>query len=139
MAVKGQDFYDFALQCVQQGDEISLRNAVGRAYYGVYHDVCEKLQKCPDPATHSGVRDYLSDTAWLNGYEPYEKMKLISLGAMLKYLHTQRKWADYTLSVDLTKADAEATMIIAKKGMDKSKAMYEEINPPATPSPSTAA
>ncbi|TDY81425.1 UNVERIFIED_ORG: hypothetical protein C7429_102548 [Pantoea allii] len=133
MAVKGQDFYDFALKCIEQGDEIGFRNAVGRAYYGVYHDVCEKLQNCPSPPTHSGVRDYLIDTAWLKDYEPYDKMKLISLGAMLKHLHTHRKWADYSLDIDYPKADAEATMIVAKKGMDKSKAMFEEVYPPPPP------
>ncbi|HII3257418.1 TPA: hypothetical protein ACY3ID_004168 [Citrobacter amalonaticus] len=138
MSVNGQDFYDFALKCVAQGDEISLRNAVGRAYYGVYHDVCEKLHKCPQPPTHHGVSDYLIETAWLTGYEPYDKMKLISLGTMLKSLHVQRKWADYNLEADYTKTDAEATLIMAKKGMEKSKAMYEEKFPSA-PAPTPAA
>lgn len=125
MTVNGQDFYQFALQCAQQNDEIGRRNAVGRAYYGVYHDVCSKLQNCPDPATHAGVRDYLIRDSWLSGNEPFEKFKLISLGAILKGLHTQRKWADYNLDLDFTQADADAAMILAKNGMEKSQQMYE--------------
>ncbi len=137
MSVKGRDFYEFALKCVAQGDEISLRNAVGRAYYGVYHDVCEKLHKCPAPPTHHGVSTYLIETAWLKDYEPYDKMKLISLGVLLQNLHVQRKWADYTLDMDYTAADAKATMILARKGMEKSKAMYDE-KFPSTPEASVS-
>ncbi|AUU92092.1 hypothetical protein C2U55_24940 [Enterobacteriaceae bacterium ENNIH3] len=131
MTVNGQDFYDFAVTSLARGDEIGFRNAVGRAYYGLYHDVCSKLQKCPEPATHVGVRDYLIETSWLNGYEPYDKMKLISLGTMLKHLHTQRKWADYSINYDYPKADAEAALIMARKGLEKSQAMLDEITPPA--------
>lgn len=129
MAVNGQDFYNFATACIKQTDEISLRNAVGRVYYGIYHDVCSKLEKCPSPPTHTGVSDYLRDTAWLSGYEPFDKFKMIRLSVFLKSLHTQRKWADYSLNIELTKADAENAMNMAATAMSVSKQMYEEVYP----------
>lgn len=134
MAVNGQDFFNFAVKCIAHGDEIGYRNAVGRAYYGLYHDVCSKLQKGPDPATHRAVRDYLIDISWIAGNEPFDKMKLIALGTMLKHLHIQRKWADYNLIDDYTKVDAEAVLIMTKKGFDRAKAMYEDTFPPTHPS-----
>lgn len=139
MAVNGQDFYDFAVKCIAHGDEIGFRNAVGRAYYGLYHDVCSKLQKGPDPATHRAVRDYLIDTSWLAGNEPFDKMKLISLGTMLKHLHIQRKWADYNLVDDFPKADAEAALIMTRKGIAKAQEMYDSTFPPAQVVPTSQA
>lgn len=138
VAVNGQDFFDFAVKCMAHGDEIGYRNAVGRAYYGLYHEVCSKLQKGPDPATHRAVRDYLIDTSWLAGNEPFERMKLISLGTMLKHLHIQRKWADYNLDDDYPMADAQAALIMTRKGFDKAKDMYEETFP-STPSSTPSA
>lgn len=137
MAVNGQDFYEFAVKCITHEDEIGYRNAVGRAYYGLYHDVCSKLTKGPDPATHRAVRDYLIEVSWLSGNEPFDKMKLISLGTMLKHLHIQRKWADYNLDDDYPKADAEAVLIMTRKGFEKAQAMYDDTFPPAPSSPTT--
>lgn len=131
MSVCGQDFIDFAELCVSHGNEIGYRNAMGRAYYGIYHQVCEVLEKCPENASHQDIRDYLTRTAWLKGYEPFDKMKLISLGTVLRHMHTRRKWADYELQRDLSKADADAAIIMAKANMLKVKEMYEEVYPPA--------
>ena len=39
MSVSGQDFIEFAKKCLQFNDEIGYRNAVGRSYYGVYHEI----------------------------------------------------------------------------------------------------
>lgn len=129
MAVNGMDFYNFALQCLSKNDEINLRNAVGRAYYGVYHDICSKLQNCPNPATHVGVRDYLKNDSWLKGNEPFDKFKLLRLAAFLNSLHSQRKWADYRLDDEYTKVDADSAMTMARDAIDTSKEMYEMVFP----------
>ena len=129
MSVTGKDFIEFAGKCIAHDDEIGFRNAIGRAYYGVYHETLEKLEKCPDRATHQDVRNYLINDAWLTGYEPFDKMKLISVGTMLKHLHTRRKWADYELERTLNKADAEAILIMANRAMDTLHQMHEEVYP----------
>lgn len=129
MGVTGKDFIEFAGKCIAHNDEIGYRNAVGRAYYGVYHETCCKLEKCPNKDSHVGVRDYLTRDSWLKGNEPFDKMKLIAMGAFLKQLHTRRKWADYELERTFSKADAEAILIMARNAMDKLQAMHEEVYP----------
>jgi len=129
MSVTGKDFIEFAGKCISHNDEIGYRNAIGRAYYGVYHETLEKLEKCPEKASHQEVRDYLTNDAWLTGNEPFEKMKLISIGTILRHLHTRRKWADYELQRTMSKADAEAILIMANKALDTLHQMHEEVYP----------
>lgn len=129
MSVSGQDFIEFAEKCVTFDDEIGFRNAIGRSYYGVYHEICDKLEKCPSTESHQGVRDYLTNTAWLKGYEPFEKFKLIQIGVWLRHMYTRRKWADYQLDRDMAKTDAEAAIIMAKRAMDAIKVMHDEVYP----------
>lgn len=129
MSVCGQDFIDFAEKCVNFGDEIGFRNAIGRSYYGVYHEICEKLEKCPDLKSHQAVRDYLINDSWLKGNEPFDKMKLVQTGTYLKHMHIRRKWADYELDRDMNKADAESIIIMAKKAMASIKDMHEAVYP----------
>lgn len=129
MSVCGQDFIDFAEKCVTFKDEIGFRNAVGRAYYGVYHEICDKLEHCLVLDSHKGVREYLMNRTLCKN-EPFDKMKLRSIGAILQQMHTKRKWADYELNRTMNQPDAEAAIIAAKKVMGKIKDMHEETYPP---------
>jgi len=129
VSVSGKDFIDFAERCVAFGDEIGYRNAVGRSYYGVYHEICSKLEHCYVLTSHEGVRNYLLSTA-SSKKEPYDTSALRSVGAILHQMHVQRKWADYELGRELHKSDAEATLKIAKDAMTKIKILYEAVYPP---------
>lgn len=122
MSVNGSDFVDFAKECMVHENEIGFRNAIGRAYYGLYHEICGMLQSCP-PTTHSGVSDYLISSSWKGERERYEKMDLISLGAILKQQHTKRKWADYDIKTNVKKSDAESCLTTVEKAMEKIKKM----------------
>jgi len=129
LSVTGKDFLEFADRCVAQGDEIGYRNAVGRAYYGVYHEISGTLEKAVFNHTHQTIRDYLIKDAWLKGNEPFDKMKLISLGSRLKLMHTQRVSADYNIGMDVSEADAKAAVIQAQKFMELLKEMVEQVYP----------
>ncbi|EAC2092355.1 TPA: hypothetical protein PRR39_002043 [Escherichia coli] len=130
MSVTGQNFIEFADKCIAFGDEIGFRNAVGRSYYGVFHEICSKLEHCYVLTSHEGVRKYLMSEAQCKK-EPYDKTALRKIGVLLHHLHVQRKWADYTLERDLTKADAESAMKSAKEAMKQIKTMHETVYPPS--------
>lgn len=133
MSVGGQDFINFAEKCLELiKDEIGFRNTSGRAYYGVYHEICSKLEHCYVKHSHEGVRDYLLSAASCKN-EPFDKSKLRSIGARLQNLHVQRKWADYNLSRDMYEADAVSTLNMAKATMYDIEAMYQAVYPPQAP------
>lgn len=131
MSIRGRDFLAFAEHCMDQGSEIAYRNVVGRAYYGVYHEVSSTLEKAIFVHTHKDIRDYLIERSWLKGNEPFEKRKLISLGSRLKVMHTQRISADYNLSEDVNEVDAKAALIQAEKFMALLEEMVEQAYPKA--------
>ena len=128
MSVSGQDFIEFAKKCLQFNDEIGYRNAVGRSYYGVYHEICGKLEHCYVLDSHEEVRKYLMSPTRCKK-EPYDKEGLKKIGAYLHPLHVQRKWADYTLNRDMHRSDAETVINIAKDAMDKIQSVHEEVYP----------
>lgn len=129
MSVTGKDFIEFANHCVEQGDEIGYRNAIGRSYYGAYHEISNILEKAIFVHTHKDIRDYLIERSWLKGNEPFEKMKLISLGSRLKQMHTSRVAADYDLLDTVSEIDARAALIAAKTFMEDIESMYEQAYP----------
>lgn len=130
MSVVGQDFINFAEKCLADGDEIGYRNTVGRAYYGVYHEICSKLEHCYVLTSHEGVREYLMKAAQCKK-EPFDKAELKKIGVFLHNLHVQRKWADYQLTRDMDKSDAESALNVAKKAMTTIKTAYEVVYPPS--------
>ncbi|HAV2045032.1 hypothetical protein [Raoultella ornithinolytica] len=130
MSVVGQDFINFAEKCLADGDEIGFRNTVGRAYYGVYHEICSKLEHCYVLTSHEGVREYLMKEKRCKD-EPFDKSELRKIGAFLHHLHVQRKWADYQLTRDMNKSDAVATLNVAKEAMAQIKATHEAVYPPS--------
>ncbi|EES3796576.1 TPA: hypothetical protein JWK76_002494 [Escherichia coli] len=129
MSVSGQDFINFAEKCLEFNDEIGFRNVVGRSYYGVYHEICSKLEHCYVLTSHEGVRNYLMSSTQCKK-EPFDKAGLRRIGAFLHSLHVQRKWADYTLERELVKADAESALNTAKQVMAEIKALHEAVYPP---------
>lgn len=129
MSVCGQDFMNFAEKCIDFDDEIGFRNAVGRAYYGVYHEICSKLEHCYVTDSHEEVRKYLMSEARTKD-EPFDKGHLKRVGAFLHSLHVQRKWADYRLSRDMHKSDAVSALNSAKEAMEQIKVMHEAVYPP---------
>lgn len=135
MSIRGRNFIDFADRCLEHGDEIGYRNAVGRAYYGAYHEVSGILEKAFFVHTHQSIRDYLTKESWLKGNEPFDKMMLISLGSRLKQMHTNRVSADYDLAETFSDIDAQAALIQAKKFIEDMDSMYKKVYP----DPDTAA
>ncbi|ELY2785803.1 hypothetical protein ACI0ZQ_002036 [Cronobacter dublinensis] len=130
MSVGGQDFINFAEKCLQLfTDEIGFRNTVGRAYYGVYHEICSKLEHCYVKDSHEEVRNYLMSAVRCKK-EPFTHDELKRIGAFLHSLHVQRKWADYQLVRDMSKSDAESALNMAKKAMKEIKDMHEAVYPP---------
>ncbi|MBD8126551.1 MULTISPECIES: HEPN domain-containing protein [Pantoea] len=129
MSIKGREFLDFANRCLEQGDEIAYRNAVGRAYYGAYHEVSGILEKAVFVHTHKDIRDYLVQRSWLKGNEPFDKMTMISLGSRLKQMHTNRVSADYDLTETFSDVDAKAALIQAQQFIDDVDNMFEKVYP----------
>ncbi|NUL39367.1 hypothetical protein [Kosakonia sacchari] len=129
MSIKGRDFIDFADRCIKQGDEIGYRNAIGRAYYGAYHEVSSILEKAVFVHTHKSIREYLIERSWLKGNEPFDKMTLISLGSRLKQMHTNRIAADYDLKDTISDVDAQAALIVAQKFINDLDSMYKQVYP----------
>lgn len=121
MSVSGDDFFKFANDCMQYDTEIAYRNAIGRSYYGLYHEVCSILKNCPE-TTHQGVAEYLLYRSW-KGNEDYDKFDLKCLGTMLQQQHSKRKWADYDLSGSITKSEAIESIRVVEKMMNKIKLM----------------
>ncbi|HIC7643356.1 hypothetical protein AB6825_22850 [Serratia proteamaculans] len=121
MSVTGKDFHEFAQKCMSYDDEISYRNAIGRAYYGLYHEVCSALHNCP-ATSHTGVATYLQDEAW-RGNEPYEKFAMKSLGIVLQQQHSKRKQCDYQIDLNVTKEDALESMKVTEKMLIKLQSM----------------
>ncbi|MEX6095799.1 hypothetical protein ACMFGU_18270 [Morganella morganii] len=117
MSATGGDFFDFACDCMKLGTEIGYRNAIGRSYYGLYHEVCAAMKNCP-PTSHQGVAEYLQHNAW-KGNEPYSKSDLRVLGIVLQQQHSKRKWSDYDLVRNITENDALESIKTVQKMMDK--------------------
>ncbi|WP_041689454.1 hypothetical protein [Enterobacter sp. 638] len=130
MSVGGHDFINFAEKCLDFDDEIGFRNTVGRAYYGVYHEICSKLEHCYVTDSHEEVRKYLMSESRAKK-EPFDKAELRRIGAFLHGLHVQRKWADYKLTRDMFKSDAESALNTAKEAMNQIKVTYEAVYPPS--------
>lgn len=129
MSIQGREFIDFAERCIEQGDEISYRNAIGRSYYGAYHEVCAILEKAFFVHTHKDIRDYLTQHSWLKGNEPFDKGTLISLGSRLKQMHTSRVSADYDLIEDFSEVDAKAAIIQARTFINDVDEMHAKVYP----------
>ncbi|WP_145525334.1 hypothetical protein [Yersinia rohdei] len=124
MSIKGKDFLKASHKCLELSSEVGYRSAISRAYYGLYHEVCGLLTCCP-PTTHDGVVQYLTTDARRKD-EPYELLSLVQLGAVLKQQKTKRKCADYELNKTVTDIEANSSLVVVQKMLDKIDAMKTE-------------
>lgn len=124
MAVNGQDFFDSAKKIIANGDEISYRNGVSRAYYAMYHEARDTLVAAPNYAQspHDGLIKYLRGNA-CRGDEPFEHGNLRSLASMLEQQKGKRHKADYSIAEPLEESVALEAIFFAKKLFDKCQEM----------------
>jgi uncharacterized protein (UPF0332 family) len=98
MVVQGKEFYELSGK-IHQGnlgdEEICFRCSINRAYYGAFH-VAKKYVGLEDKkdTTHAYVINQL-------------RRRMRYLGDSLGSLYDYRWKADYNLSIDITKSDAE--------------------------------
>ncbi|HAX9726175.1 TPA: HEPN domain-containing protein [Serratia marcescens] len=117
MSVNGNDFIDFANDCMSRNDEIGYRNAIARSYYGVYHHISGILNNGPRES-HQGLINYLDTEAW-KGNEKFEKNFLRGLAMMLQTMKDKRVMADYDLITTLTITDANESLKTANRIMER--------------------
>lgn len=114
MSIAGVDFLDVAKLYCSQEDEASLRSAISRAYYAMYHETMLSLTCVPKyTANHHGnLIGYMTTSAECKS-EPYESRDLRVLGYNLKQMRDARNEADYhitevTVSKEMAESGVEA-------------------------------
>lgn len=101
MSVSGDDFLSSAHEFLDKNREIDYRNFISRGYYGMYHKVLAVLNYMPNVSGshHSALIEYLSNSSQHKN-EPYDSMKLKSLGYTIKQERLHRNKADYELDCE---------------------------------------
>ncbi len=101
MSVSGDDFLNSAHEFLDKKREIDYRNFISRGYYGMYHKVQAVLNYMPNVSGshHSALIEYLSNSSQHKN-EPYDSMKLKSLGYTMKQERLYRNKADYELNCE---------------------------------------
>lgn len=125
MSIQGRDFLLAAKNHSTMNHEAGYRSATSRAYYSLYHEVCSVLKHCP-PTSHDGVLQYLMKGTSRNA-EPYDKMSLIQLGAVLGQQKTKRKKADYELALEFTEMEAKSSIVAVEKMIKKVDELKQEV------------
>lgn len=118
MSVESIEFLNSAKEEIILEGEIHTRNAISRAYYSAYHCALQLNEKIPNhlgmvanvgaheqlisklvkcPTTSIGIKKEIAD-------------KVKSVGYVLRQAKTARHKADYDLSSDLEKSEAEAQL-----------------------------
>jgi len=118
VSVLSKDFLNFATDSVQRKDEIGHRNAVARSYYAMFHEVRDLLVALPNYSSHAhdGLIQYLKNP---DKDEPYERMALRGLAAMLQQQKGKRVVADYDLDSDVNSNDALESIRVAERLFQK--------------------
>lgn len=98
MSVSGDDFLNSAHEFLDKNREIDYRNFLSRGYYGMYHKVLSVLNYMPNVSGshHSALIEYLSNSSQHKN-EPYDSMRLKSLGYTMMQERLYRNKADYEL------------------------------------------
>lgn len=122
MAVSSSDFLSFASDSLKRGDEIGFRNAVARSYYAMFHEVRTMLTALPTFGSHAhdGLIQYLNHP---DKSEPYDKMSLRALSAMLKQQKGKRAVADYHVNDVISELDAIESIKSAERLFAKCSTM----------------
>ncbi len=118
MSVLSKDFLNFATDSVQRADEIGYRNAVARSYYAMFHEVRALVVSLPNYSAHAhdGLIQYLKNP---DKDEPYDRMALRGLAAMLQQQKGKRVVADYDLGSDVNSNDALESVRAAERLFQK--------------------
>lgn len=109
MPVACADFLAFADSVDSQGNEISLRASVSRAYYGTYHACKDWHAKLPAPGYDTGVNGGLHQTLINQLTHPESScsaalsLRSRSIGYVLQELKLARTISDYHLDQTVTK------------------------------------
>lgn len=101
MSVSGDDFLNSAHEFLDQKREIDYRNFISRGYYGMFHKILSVLNYMPNVSGshHSALIDYLRNSSQHKN-EPYDSMKLKSLGYIMFQERLSRNKADYELDCE---------------------------------------
>ncbi|PWC10651.1 hypothetical protein B4923_16145 [Brenneria roseae subsp. americana] len=115
--VNHNDFIKIAESLLLSEDEISIRTATSRAYYGMYHFamnlVNNKVPKYDHKTVRGGVHERLThylmhDAAEVEGLDP---VRLQKLAIKLKAAKRNRVVADYYISVNVPLSTAQETVL----------------------------
>ncbi|EHD2124074.1 HEPN domain-containing protein [Salmonella enterica] len=115
MSINSGDFLDSARLCLEQDDEVSYRNCISRAYYGMFHESMASLKHVPfyKFSRHRGLIVYMTSAAECK-QEPYDKHQLKVMGYNLKQMRDCRNEADYDITrVTISREIAESGMAAA--------------------------
>jgi uncharacterized protein (UPF0332 family) len=110
-AVKPLEFITIARQLGKNSEEINLRVAASRAYYGVFHFAGERLEQLtvasPNPFRWTGARKNHEGlrAEWRNRFGTTGH----AIANALFYAHELRKKADYDLHLVFTSEDKDET------------------------------
>lgn len=111
MSVEHVDFFKLAQQCLDSGCcEMTYRNVVSRAYYGLYHLVKSKVSE-PIPSYSTGSHRQLS--LFLQegrGIAESKKKTYKKLGYILEQQHMMRCASDYRLTQTITQHQAQGAL-----------------------------
>lgn len=110
MAVVSEDFLSLAKELSHHNTEICWRSAVSRAYYCIYHEcqpVGNTLPEAPYDSDPKGIHD-----RFIKKFTAYEektpfKMKIRSIGHMLRCLKDMRVEADYEIDHDFRQTSVQ--------------------------------
>ncbi|TVO79049.1 HEPN domain-containing protein [Sedimenticola selenatireducens] len=130
MSTTSTDFLSFAQDQLTNDLEISQRNAASRAYYAAFHAakaVSNNLPQYQD--VNGGCHTHLIDTLenhMVKSISRDRDMAIKSLGYILRQCRTLRTKADYHISLEFTKKEAELAIAQAKKIIEKAIPLTKE-------------
>jgi uncharacterized protein (UPF0332 family) len=117
MAINSRDFLYIARQLCIQDDEASLRSAISRAYYAMFHEAMQSLNCVPEYTCnhHGHLIDYMITPAECK-CEPFRKRDLQGPGYSLKQMREARNKADYHITDVMVSRDmAEQSIRTAER------------------------
>ncbi|MFA0056366.1 hypothetical protein [Vibrio echinoideorum] len=111
MSVEHVDFFRLAQQCFDSGRcEMTYRNTISRAYYGLYHLVKSKVSE-PIPSYSTGSHRQLSlFLQEARGVVESKKKTYKKLGYILEQQHLMRCASDYRLNQTITQYQAQSAL-----------------------------
>ncbi len=134
MSVLHTCFLDIAKDSLEKNGEQWTRNAISRAYYGMYHSALRMTDNFTPTHTNDGEKIFGGShmrfyTACCNGeaagIKNLDVSKVVKVGVKLKMLHAQRVTSDYKLERKVNRitalsaiSDVEEINLIIDKLLD---------------------